>query len=320
MHKREHWTEQNLLNLIENQVIESVSLDYKGCGALQKTESKKKEISKDVSAFANSAGGILIYGIKENGHIPTELDEGFDPHDITKEWLEQVINSRISRRIDGVIVHQVALSNPKSVRVLYVVEIPSSTQAPHMASGNRFYKRFNFESVPMEEYEVRDVSRRSVSPNLNVNLSVKDNQIKADSTIRAHGELYLLNDIVAPANFALVCYYIPKLLMPSITGIGGTDKENSIVYSEKSIDVESFKLEWRGGLRLPLMQGARYKITEFDFSFSENQSHPYIFWETISPIEGKKKGLISLQTEGGNIKAENLNGEWGFVKERVWDI
>ncbi len=63
------WTEHDLLDLISNQVIENLSLDYKECGALQRTEGKKGEVGKDVSALANSAGGVLVYGIKENGHV-----------------------------------------------------------------------------------------------------------------------------------------------------------------------------------------------------------------------------------------------------------
>jgi len=44
-------------------------------------------------------------------------------------------------------------------RDIYEVWVPQSTRAPHMAAEHRFYKRFNFESVPVEEYKVRYVSR-----------------------------------------------------------------------------------------------------------------------------------------------------------------
>ena len=90
---------------------------------------EKNEISKDVSAFANSAGGVIIYGIVEKDNLPDRLDCGFDPTEVTREWIEQVINSRIHRRIDSVRIHQIDLSS-KSGRVAYVIEIPSSTRAP----------------------------------------------------------------------------------------------------------------------------------------------------------------------------------------------
>src|SRR5438552_3811723 len=88
-------TEQDLLRLVTEQVEESLTLDYKRSAALQNDDLSKNEISKDVSAFANSAGGTLVYGVVETGHLPSSLDTGCDPAVIRREWLEQVINSRI---------------------------------------------------------------------------------------------------------------------------------------------------------------------------------------------------------------------------------
>jgi len=100
------WTERDLRDLIEDQVSESLTMDYKASSALQRADGKKAELSKDVSAFANSAGGLLVYGVVENGHVPTHLDDGFDPNEISKEWIEHVLNSRISRQIDGLKIHR----------------------------------------------------------------------------------------------------------------------------------------------------------------------------------------------------------------------
>jgi hypothetical protein len=48
-------------------------------------------------------------------------------------------------------------------KVAYVVQIAqASSRAPHQANDYRYYKRFNFESTPMEDYEVRDLMRRSI--------------------------------------------------------------------------------------------------------------------------------------------------------------
>ena len=58
-------TLDKISSLIDEKVEENLHLDYKAAAALGKTDGKKNEISKDVSSFANSDGGILIYGIKE---------------------------------------------------------------------------------------------------------------------------------------------------------------------------------------------------------------------------------------------------------------
>lgn len=157
------WDEAYLLELIRVEEQEGLRLDYKASAALDKTDNKKNEISRDVSAFANSAGGFLVYGMLENKHVPTSIDVGVDRNVITKEWLESVIKSRISPIIDDFTVKQVSLPGKSPNQVAYVVEIPQATsRAPHQAYDHRYYKRYNYESTPMEDYEVRDLMRRSI--------------------------------------------------------------------------------------------------------------------------------------------------------------
>lgn len=67
------WDEAYLQELIHIEEQESLRLDYKVSAALDKIDDKKNEISKDVSTFANSDGGFLVYGMLENGHVPTSI-------------------------------------------------------------------------------------------------------------------------------------------------------------------------------------------------------------------------------------------------------
>lgn len=153
------WDENDVLQLIDGQVEENIQLDYKASASLQKTPGKKEEISKDVSAFANSAGGTIVYGVAQHAdtdrrRFPERIDGGYDPVEISKEWLEQVINSRIQPRIEGIRINPTPLERTFPGNVIYAVSIPEGLTA-HQASDFRYYRRFNFESVPMEDYEVR---------------------------------------------------------------------------------------------------------------------------------------------------------------------
>ena len=56
---------EDINNFISNKIEENLNLDYKASDALQRNDKKTNEISKDVSAFANSDGGLIIYGIKD---------------------------------------------------------------------------------------------------------------------------------------------------------------------------------------------------------------------------------------------------------------
>ena len=156
----------DLKNLIDNQVEENIHLDYKSADSLSKTVDKKKEIAKDVSAFANSDGGVIIYGIKEFDELEKRhLPEAITPINreiFTKEWLEQVINSNITPRIEGIIIQPISLDK-NSNDVVYVVSIKKSNTA-HQASDLRYYKRFNFERVAMLDYEIRDIMNRKKTP------------------------------------------------------------------------------------------------------------------------------------------------------------
>lgn len=151
-------TEEEIISLIKNEVEESINLDFKSAGSLDKSDSKKNEISKDVSAFANSTGGTIIYGIAEKEHKAHSLSP-INGNEFTKEWLEQVINSRIQRKIEGIRIIPVRIGGQVD-QTVYVVNIPESDNTPHMAFDNKYYKRYNFLSAQMEEYEVRQLYYR----------------------------------------------------------------------------------------------------------------------------------------------------------------
>lgn len=168
------WTESKLQNLITGGIEESLTLEYKSAEALERSDYKKKEITKDVSAMANAAGGLIIYGISEfnesdRRHLPAKITP-VDRTEFPREWVEQIINA-IRPRIDGIVIHSVNLSSSENDAV-YIIEIPQSNTA-HQASDHRYYKRFNFQSVPMEDYEVRDVMFREQTPDIVLNFLIE---------------------------------------------------------------------------------------------------------------------------------------------------
>jgi len=63
-------SQADLQNLIDNAVAEGRTIEYKQAlpGG---TDSEKKEFLADVSSFANTAGGDLLFGISEDKGVPT---------------------------------------------------------------------------------------------------------------------------------------------------------------------------------------------------------------------------------------------------------
>jgi hypothetical protein len=140
-------------------------------GKPELAEKSKTEISKDVSAMANSAGGIIIYGIaedKDEPHPAVALSP-IDPKTFSKGWLEQVINSRIIPRIQGLFIRPIQLSNIHPGQVAYIVSVPQSSTA-HQAYDKRYYKRSNFQVLAMEHYEIVQTLNRRTKPTYEVDI------------------------------------------------------------------------------------------------------------------------------------------------------
>jgi Putative DNA-binding domain len=161
----------DLDRLIAQDIQESLTLDYKDSAALGKTSPQRNELCKDVSAFANSAGGQIIYGVQENGHHPARVQDidAINSADLPREWIEQVIDSNVRPRIKDLHIRPIDVAPG---RVAYVITIPQAmAHAPHMAADNKYYYRQNFQSVPMEDYQVRDAMRRATTPEPFIRLS-----------------------------------------------------------------------------------------------------------------------------------------------------
>jgi hypothetical protein len=295
------WDESDVRELVASQVQESLTLDYKACDALARTEGKKREISKDVSAFANSAGGTIVYGVLEDKYIPTKIDVGYLPTEITKEWLEQVIHGNIQRRIDGVRISPVRLTGSAAGRVLYVVSIPQSVHSPHMAADNRFYKRFNFESVPMEEYEVRDVARRNESPNLQ--LSFEWQSLVGHQPPIVELVARISNDASEPALNAVVRIYVDaRVTIVTSAGWVGPIR-HTLMKANEGVPVQMLSQNWSALLKLPIWEGETFLLTDnplqFELPISPGE---YIFgWRLSSPRMVPRQQFYSVASDGSTI-------------------
>jgi hypothetical protein len=157
------WEESDLDELHRGEIMESLSLEYKDSRVLENKVYQQGELFKDVSAFANSAGGILIFGMRESGHLPIGTDDGVDPSKIKREWLENILMANIEPKIEGLYVKPILLRSKGTGNVAYVLEIPQAkSRGPHQGPEHKYYKRYNFKAEAMEDYEVRDLMRRGI--------------------------------------------------------------------------------------------------------------------------------------------------------------
>lgn len=160
----QEWDEAFLdQHFVKGKIQESNALDYKDSRSLSKADTK--ELCKDTSAFANAGGGMIIYGITEDKHEPTGIDQGTDRTAITKEWIEDILTSNIRPKIEDLEIVMVPLPSKGPNQVALVLRMAQATaMAPHQnEKDNKYYRRHNFKSEPMRDHEVRDAMRRSIA-------------------------------------------------------------------------------------------------------------------------------------------------------------
>ena len=127
-------------------------LDYKR--EIGNPDKAKKELAKDITSFANAAGGYLIIGVDNNNKIfgvePTIQNKSID------EWINQILSSNVEpyvRYFDPKII-----KIPNSDKVIVVIYTPESTSKPHIVTEwNNYFVRINDSCKIANHQQIRDM-------------------------------------------------------------------------------------------------------------------------------------------------------------------
>ncbi|MSP72106.1 MAG: ATP-binding protein [Myxococcales bacterium] len=145
-------------------------------------------LSRQVSAFANGAGGRLFLGLDDHGRIdgglPTDLKGGG-----TRAWLEDVIPASVDPALRAFNVYEIQPAVGPRWRSLilpghavYVIDIQPSEDAPHQALDHRYYLRIAGKSRPMGHVHVQDVLQRTRHPKVSLTRIDPFGQAEPDET------------------------------------------------------------------------------------------------------------------------------------------
>lgn len=171
------WTEDDVLSLPPG---ENDSFERKGAPLLDLTlpqvreDSVRDELAKQLSAFANTGGGRIIYGLTNSGAVDSGgVARSVRGRQSTREWLENVIPTLTDLEIVGFNVFEIlpkptgsSLASDKSI---YVVDVPNSELAPHQSKRDlRYYVRLGGNSQPASHRLIEDIRNRSRHPKLEV--------------------------------------------------------------------------------------------------------------------------------------------------------
>ncbi len=154
-------TTEDIESLVGDRVSESLTLDFKRELPSGKDQDRT-EFLYDVTAFANTAGGTIIYGVEEAkddqgaaGYAERVVGLKDFNEDVTKRKLTGLLRDGCMPAVGGVEMRTV----PTSAGPVFLVTVPRSWRGLHMVSllgQQRFYGRGLVDKHPLTWVQIRE--------------------------------------------------------------------------------------------------------------------------------------------------------------------
>ena len=148
-------------SLIQNEISEDKNLEFKQQGPDVNNETSKIKICQCISSFANTDGGIIIFGIKQNADGQAieivNIEKSFDEFSLQ---LLHMVRDRITPKIQPPILREILVSEKRVI----LAEILPSYNKPHFVNGNFvFYGRNNSGKYQLDVHEIKSLFLTSKS-------------------------------------------------------------------------------------------------------------------------------------------------------------
>lgn len=223
-------------SLVDNGIPESTWLEYKS-ELPGKSDDDKKGFLKEVTALANTVGGVVLYGVMEkkdgdgqNTGTPQAVNGVGSPNrQAVESWMNNLIRDAVDPRIEGIRYKWISYDGGKE---LLAVWVPSSWQAPHMIifkSWRRFYGRTSTSAEPLSVDQIRSIvlGRDEVPERIRAFHFDRIDKVRCgDTPVRIQKASYFVMHVVPINEFMGRGSVHPKEIYPRSNLTGFTSRPN----------------------------------------------------------------------------------------------
>lgn len=219
--------EAGIKSLVDTNAQETLQLDFKEkrnrlCGSFEKDD--KRAFGRALSAFSNSAGGLVIWGVegrKNEDGVDCALSlKPIQELDRFYSEANRLVGELIMPKHDGIFVEKINCIDYENSGYL-IVWIERSERRPHRseAQGEKYYfKRAGESSFPMEHYDIEDAFKRRVIPSIKIGYryqtTVSDGLGRPVSGVL---EIFINNESTVTAK-------MPYIQIRDVSGASGVDR------------------------------------------------------------------------------------------------
>jgi len=200
--KTDEITLTDIKNLIENEVPEGRTIEYKADLNI-KNDEERREFLADISSFANADGGDIIFGITENresGFPENIVGISISNLDEDLRRVNSIIETGLQPRIFPIQNKHIKLENGK---YLLIYRIKKSWNGPHriiFKSWDKFFSRNSKGKYPLDVSELRNAFNLSES---------RFDKIRSFIQRRSHEIYYGDYPVQMEVGPKVICHVIP---------------------------------------------------------------------------------------------------------------
>ena len=300
---------------IKEHRVEDLHLDFKRIVSSDlSNKSDKEKLSIALSGFANSDGGILIWGVdarkNSEGIDCAQNIESIDNVHLCLSRLNEFTGQFVTPTVNGVL-HDL-IGNTGCIKTY----VPMSDSGPHMAIGGNwkwYYKRNGGSFLAMEHYEIADMFGRRKKPKLELYTKVKTGSVCGGNKFECKIIIGIKNSGRALAKYPYLSLEVGGAYRIHAQGFGNYQHGlPRILHSETS------KYIFAGDSNSVIHVNTELEISLINFYLAIHNSQHYIV-DPASSREAYSQILTDVKIDY-EIGAEGLNIQSGTHMLKKQDI